>query len=154
MTATPSSVTRETDASGDAIKSFTDTAGREVQAMALNPETQGGVLTTGATNATPLDQTEAKGAAGWLAQVDVVLTDPAPAGAPFWLLAVDKASAAVNGDVPFHRSPKMVGDFASVDLRLNPKPFALGCQLVVSTSPADVQLPGGGNAGFFQWAVA
>lgn len=151
MSATPSSITRSLDSAGDEISTFTKNDGSEVQAVALDPEVMGEILTTAATNGTPIDQDEAKASGGRVFRAEVILDDPPPGGS-LWLLIVDKATAAVNTNVPFLRSPKISGDFASIDLGVYGVEFLVGCQLVVSSTPDVVTLPGGA-AGFFQWAV-
>jgi hypothetical protein len=150
MPATDSSVTRETDVSGDEIHTYTADDSSRVQSMALNPEIMGELLATGRTNATAVIQTEAKSGAGRLFRAEVVGIAGGFAG-DRWLMVVDKGSAAVNNDLPILRSPRLVGDFGSIDLGLYGQEFTLGCQLVLSTSPADVQLAPA--EGFFQWAT-
>lgn len=151
MPATPSSVKRQLDLTGNDIKTYTDDSARRVQGVALDPEVMGELLTTGRTDGTPLDQQQVLATPGRLFRASITLRFPAPAG-PLWLLAIDKVGAAINGDLPILRSPMFVGDFGAFDLGLYGEFFPTAIRLVVSTSPADVQLPGAGDAGFFQWA--
>lgn len=152
MSATPSSVRRTIDSTGEEIATFTKNDGSEVQAVALDPEVMGEILTTAATDQTPVDQDTAKASGGRVFRAEVIFDDPPPAG-DLWLVLVDKATAAITTDKVFLRSPKITGDFASIDLGVYGVEFLLGCQLVLTSTPDEVTLPVGGNAGFFQWAV-
>jgi hypothetical protein len=149
MVATASSVTRDIDDSGDEIKSFADASAREVQGMALDPEIQGDLLTWFTTDASAVDSKLIVAGTPKLFKVDVILD--ATVVADRWLMIVDKATAAVNNDLPVLRA-RVAGGFASIDLGVWGLPLALGLAVCVSTTPADVQLPGGAGDGFYQGA--
>lgn len=150
MAATASSVTRATDQTGDAIATSTKDDTTKAQNVVIDPEVMGEALTKDRTDGTAVVQDEAKVGPGRLFRAEVILIAAGAAG-DRWLLVVDKATAATNGNLPILRSPKLSGDFASIDLGLYGDEFTTGCQLVLSTSPTNVQLAPA--EGFFQWAV-
>ncbi len=156
MTATVKIVKREVDGEGDAFHTLEDASTptkRLTQMMALNPEFQGCLLTNDRTNATPVDQETIVATANALFfRVDGILKDPAPAG-DRWLMVFDKAIPVVNTDLPILRSPKITGDFASIDLGLYGLQAALGLVVAFSTTPDSLTLSTAGD-GFFQYAYA
>jgi len=148
---TDSTVKRLDDVSGDSFATRDKESGAKAQGMYLDPEIQGDLLTSGATNATELAQESVKAVAGRIFRADVVLIAAGSAG-DRWLMLVDKAAAAIDGDLPLKRSPKLVGDFASMDFGVYGVLCSRGIQLVLSTSPSDVRLAPA--EGLFQWDVA
>ena len=146
-----SSVNRVDEAdTGDDFATRTKESGALTQAMHLDPEVQGDILTSAATDASALVQQDVKATEGRVFRAEVILIAAGPAG-DRWLLLVNKASPAVDGDLPLKRSPKLAGDFASMDFGVYGVFCSNGIQLVLSTSPADVRLPPA--EGFFQWDV-
>ncbi len=146
MSATATSVKREIDAAGTAIKGFTDAASRVVQAVVIDPEGGAGLLTRYRTDGAGEVAVAVGATARRVYQVDVV-ADPG-AAATLWLMVFDKAAAPVVTDVPILRA-RLGGGFASIDLGVFGHELTNGLGLGLSTTVGSLTLAGANDA-FFQ----
>jgi len=128
--ATETEVTRTDDSSGDLFRTFDDAVGRKVQAVALDPEIQGDVLSWYATaGAAEENANDLASGAGMLFSVSVVLLDT---------VATDRYlhifDALTPTGVPVLRALIPAGGQAALDLGVYGRAFSTGITLAVSTT--------------------
>lgn len=147
MAATPTTVVRTDDPSGDDFATYDKDSGAKVQAVALDPEVQGETVSWAETGNTAAETLVAKASAGRLFSAAVVL-DPGVAAARY-LMVFNKATTPTAGDVPVLRALVPAGGQASIDLGIYGRDMLTGISVALSTSVSVLALPGSGE-GFFQ----
>ena len=143
-----STVQRTDDPStGDPFATYDKADGSKTQAMHLDPEVQGELLTWAATAGTGENLLVAKATPGVLFRVSVL---NATAGV-LYLMVFDSAIAPINTDVPVLR--KHVPASLEAELDLGNFGIALGSGVAVALSTTQGELTlAGATAGFFQVA--
>lgn len=146
MPATEATVNRVDDPStGDDFATYQKGSGALTQGVNQDPEVGGTLLSWDSTGASAETNRVPSASPGSLFKCDVMIdtsiTDPR------WLMVFDKATAAVNTDVPILRA-RVSGGFASIDLGLYGIECASGIAVAVSTTIGTLTLPGAGEAYF------
>lgn len=146
MPATPTTVTRTDDPSGDDFATYDKDAGAKVQAVALDAEVQGEILSWDVSSASAETNRVSKASEGRVFSAAAVL-DPSVLSDRY-LMVFNKATAPANNDVPILRALLPAGGQASIDLGVYGLAVPDGIAVAVSTTANLLTLPGSGEAYF------
>lgn len=146
MAATPSTVTRTDDVTGDAFQTYENAAGNVVQAMALSPEVQGELLTWTNTAGTAATSLVASANPVRIFRAEVCLEPQMMS--PRYLQLHNAIATPSNGAVPEFRAFVAAGQSAVIDLGVFGYLFSTGCTAVLSLSPGTLTLPAS-SEGYF-----